>query len=153
MFKTVYTDMFDLLDNIMSTEIVRPTMKTTSGLKAIMNRPHNLYTEKKDNIVSKYILETVYTPWRSSDIKCVFVTDSNGPKLVVNVGTAKAEKPVDDTQVYHGISNKAFNIELPLIGIKVKPEDIVVTATDGILRIEIPVDLSDNTRVEIPVKS
>ena len=84
----------------------------------------------------------------------MFNTDSNGPKLVVNVGTVKeAERPVDDTRVYHGISNKAFNIELPLIGIKVKPEDIVVTATDGILRIEIPVDLSDNTRVEIPVKS
>ena len=62
MFKTVYTDMFDLLDNIMSTEIVRPAMKTTSGLKAILNRPHNLYTEKNDNTVTKYILETVYTP-------------------------------------------------------------------------------------------
>lgn len=146
-----YIDMFDLLDNIMSPATIKT--KTPSGLKAIINRPHNLYTEKQDNVIVKYILETVYTPWSASDIKCKFNTDYDGQRLTITVGDSSKEQNKNGDQVYHGISNRMFTIDLPLIGIKVNPKDIVITAVDGILKVEIPVDRSDDVQLDIPVNA
>lgn len=119
----------------------------------IITRPHNFYIDKnKDGTITKYILETFYTPWKSSDISCVLKTDDKGPKLTIKIGSEIKKQTAESiNKIYHGISNKVYTLNIPLTGLKVKAEDISVTASDGMLRVEIPADLGANTPVNIPV--
>lgn len=152
-------DLFNLIDVVhspMSTSAKsEPDALTRRGLKAIINRPHNLYTEEKDGIISKYCIETVYTPWSADDVKISYSnTPEQGAKLNVSVGkdTSKYAEAFTMVERYRGISKRAFTFDLPLMGLNVDPKNISVTAEDGLLRIELPVDRTNDEVLSIKVK-
>ena len=101
-----------------------------------IKRPHNLITLKdKDGKVTGYSIETVYTPFKKSDIE---VTVEKGA-LTVKCGgkTEESGESKDKTMNHCSISYQAYEFTLPLTE-DVDTEKISATAEDGMLRIMLP---------------
>lgn len=101
-----------------------------------IKRPHNLITLKdKDGKVTGYSIETVYTPFKKSDIE---VTVEKGA-LTVKCGgkTEESGESKDKTMNHCSISYQAYEFTLPLTE-DVDTEKISAEAEDGMLRITLP---------------
>ena len=106
-----------------------------SGFRQI-KRPHNLITLKdKDGKVTGYSIETVYTPFKKSDID---VTVDRG-SLTVKCGGKSEESGTskDKTMSHCSISYQSYEFTLPLTE-DVDTGKISASAEDGMLRITIP---------------
>ena len=165
---TMFDDIFAMLDRLASTATID---YPETGLKSILPRPHNLYVEQ-DSVtgeIAKWIIETVYTPFTKSDISVKFKKDRFGTRLFIAVGN-NDQKKIDESKTdkvdgeteqktkktlstcrYKGLSTKSFEIEFPLPD-TVNPKDITVKAEDGLLTIELPVDHSADSELQLEIK-
>lgn len=101
-----------------------------------IKRPHNLITLKDgDGNVTGYSIETVYTPFKKSDID---VTVDKG-SLTVKCGSKSEESgsSKDKTMNHCSISYQSYEFTLPLME-DVDTGKISASAEDGMLRITIP---------------
>ena len=108
-----------------------------------IKRPHNLITTKdKDGNVTGYSIETVYTPFKKSDIE---VTVDKG-SLRVRCGSKNEEsgESKDRTMNHCSISYQSYEFTLPLTE-DVDVEKIKAEADEGMLRIDLPLK-----KVEVP---
>lgn len=182
MFKTVFTnntssfiddalrmvkEVNELKDFPNSFDDCRPMTLQYQKFPPHVNRPYNLYAVRSGEglgHVTSYVFETVYTPFKPSDIKCEYTnTHEDGQIFTITVGNIKPKttdecntqsnstKTTEIEHIQHGISNRGFVVTLPLVGIGVKPADIVVTAVDGMLKVVIPVDRSADDIVSVPI--
>ena len=108
-----------------------------TGLKPLINRPHNLYVEHDDKgVITKYGMKIVYTPFSKDDVH-VSVKNNN---LVIEIG--RENVPAEKNCVYCNISKHCEKIVMYLSDYNVDIENITAKCDDGILTVEIPVKAS-----------
>jgi len=105
-----------------------------SGLKPLINRPHNLYVEHNDKgVITKYGMKIVYTPFSKKDVH-VSVKNNN---LVIEIG--RENIPAEKDCIYCNISKHCERITMGLSNWNIDVDEISAKCDDGILTIEMPV--------------
>lgn len=128
----IYNDIFRMID-LMSHSSETPNRVSTSGLKGIISKPHNLYSIKDENgEIVEWQIDTVYTPFTKDDISA---TVSDG---VLSVEIGGKNKEADPNLVYGGISNQYSKFAIRLAD-SIDFDNITTSAVDGILKIKLPV--------------
>ena len=142
-----WLDLSDLLDLVDDLFFDNSTNKKTTFnryqnlFSKSIGRPHNMFVEENDGVITKYIVETVYTPYKKSDISVKYKPAYNDSKASVCVSIEKQKDECDsnEKEIYRGISERKVEFEIPLSNTGIKAENIKTTAEDGILRIEMSV--------------
>lgn len=106
-----------------------------SGFRQI-KRPHNLITLKdKDGKVTGYSIETVYTPFKKSDVEVT--VDKGALRVKCGGKTEEFGESKDKVMNHCSISYQSYEFTLPLTE-DVDTAKITAEAEDGMLRITLP---------------
>lgn len=128
----IFNDIFRMIDLAYHSDDTTNRIPTY-GLKGIISKPHNLYSIKDENgEITEWQIDTVYTPFTKDDITA---TVSDG---VLSVEIGNKNKEPDPNIQYCGISNQYSKFALRLSD-KIDTDAITTSASDGILKIKMPV--------------
>ena len=126
---------FDRANALMSYPFTAAKKLANSGFRQI-KRPHNLITLKdKDGKVTGYSIETVYTPFRKSDVEVT--VDKGALKVKCGSKSEESGESKDKVMNHCSISYQSYEFTLPLTD-DVDVAKISAEAEDGMLRITLP---------------
>ena len=126
---------FDRANALMNYPFTAAKKLANSGFRQI-KRPHNLITLKdKDGKVTGYSIETVYTPFKKSDVEVT--VDKGALKVRCGSKTEETGKSKDKAMNHCSISYQSYEFTLPLTE-DVDTARISAEAEDGMLRITLP---------------
>lgn len=129
---TLFDDMDDMFKQL-NAFINETTPYVNKGLKAVLHRPHNLYTIKNEaGEVTAYKIKVVTTPFKKDDVS----VKVNGDILTILCGSENHVDEDEEHLVYHGISAQSWVGKLKLKGIDIK--SIAASVKDGMLEITLP---------------
>ena len=135
--------------NLKNNENIVKEELQNNGLKSVIKLPHNIYFEQDENkVVTKQVIEIVYTPFSKDDIKI----ELQNSILTVFIGkNNKINRYIPKYLVYHGISNQAKSFSLKLLDI-VDQKRISAKAEDGILTLIFPYKLETPKEKPVEIK-
>lgn len=141
----IFNDMFE---SIAALSKYSGGQVANNGLKHAIKRPHNLYAIKDENdVITKYKLEVVTTPFKKNDVKISI----SGKVLTVRCGSENYLEQDSKFMVYHGISSQAYEFSLRLSD-NIDIKSISAKNDDGILVIDMPtIEKSNSEEIEIQI--
>ena len=148
-----WDDMWRQMDAFMKYPFAEKTIEKT-GLKSIINRPHNLINIKDagGNVVGQR-LEVVTTPFAKDDVKVTV----DGNILTISCGRTMVEGDTPDNDekegpeyVYHGISNQNYEFSVKMSD-NIDKSGIKAKNIDGVLSITLPFNQTEKLK-EAPVQ-
>ena len=126
---------FDRANALMNYPFTAAKKLANSGFRQI-KRPHNLITLKdKDGKTTGYSIETVYTPFKKSDVE--ITVDKGTLKVRCGSKTEESGESKDKSMNHCSISYQSYEFTLPLTE-DVDVPKISAEAEDGMLRITLP---------------
>lgn len=124
--------------------------KMTDNGISVIGRPHNVIALKdKDGKVIGNKIEIVTTPFKKDEVSVNITT--KGILTVSCDKTSKLEEEdpaIKEYEIHHGISSQSYSFKLKLSE-KVDWEAITAKNEDGILTIELPFIMKDETLEEV----
>lgn len=126
---------FDKANAMLSYPMSAAKKLANVGFRQI-KRPHNLITLKdKDGNTTGYSIETVYTPFKKSDVEVT--VDKGYLKVRCGGKTEDSGESKDKSMNHCSISYQSYEFSLPLTE-DVDVKRIEAKAEDGMLRINLP---------------